>query len=306
MNSEGRWLRCRVWSWTSWQGLVVGLCMAIVGCGNGEGPAQAAAKMWAKARAFGTGVEPREPRAVMHSPSSGAARFVAFESTVSNVVPDDSYHVTDVFLFDRETKQTVRVSVSSSGAQANEGSFTPETTPDGRFVVFESLATKLVPGDTNHQRDVFAHDRKIGDTSRVFVNSAGGEANNFSQAPHVSEDGRFVVFESLASNLVPGDTNGVIDIFVRDRQTKQTARVSVASDGMQANNASVNPTLSADGRYVTFESFATNLSPDKGDGPKQTFVHDRETWQTARAPNESTKGTVAFSSTSARLPAERR
>ena len=105
-------------------------------------------------------------------------------------------------------------------------------------------------------------------------------------ATHLSGDGRYVVFESMASNLVSGDMNGVIDVFVHDRQTKRTTRVSIASSGAQANNTSVNPTLSTDGRYVTFESFATNLSPDKADGPKQTFVHDRQAGQARRASND--------------------
>jgi Tol biopolymer transport system component len=111
----------------------------------------------------------------------------------------------------------------------------------------------------------------------VSVDSSGNQANNFSQAPHLSVDGRYIVFESLASNLVPGDTNGVIDVFVHDRQTGRTSRVSVGNDGTQANNASVNPTISGDGRYVTFESFATNLLPVKQEQAKQVFVYDLKT-----------------------------
>jgi len=92
------------------------------------------------------------------------------------------------------------------------------------------------------------------------------------------------VFESLASNLVPGDTNGVIDVFVHDRQTGRTSRVSVGSDGTQADNASVNPTISADGRYVTFESFANNLLPVKPEQAKQVFVYDLKTGVLQRVP----------------------
>lgn len=268
------------------------MSLLLAGCGNGENQVQSVAKLLSNARAFGESAGQHEQQGKSIPTLDGDERYVAFESAESSVVEDDTNRVTDVFVYDRHTKQTTRVSVNSIGVQANGGSFAPEVTRAGRFVVFESLATNLVPDDTNKQRDVFVHDRQTGATTRVSVNSDGVQANNFSQSAHLSEDGRYVVFESLASNLVPGDTNNVIDVFVHDRQTKRTTRVSVASGGAQANNMSVNPFISADGRYVTFESFATNLLPDKADGPKQTFVHDRQTGQTIRVPSDGMKRPV--------------
>jgi Tol biopolymer transport system component len=270
------------------------MSLFLAGCGNnnGENPFQAVATLVPKTGALGKSTEARESQEKGFPRSDGDERYVAFDSAESSVLEDDTNRVTDVFVYDRQTKQTTRVSVNSTGAQANGGSFAPEVTHDGRFVAFESLATNLVPDDTNRQRDVFVHDWQTKQTTRVSMDSEGAQANNFSQAARLSQDGRYVVFESLASNLVPGDTNGVIDVFVHDRQTKRTTRVSVVSGGAQANNMSVNPSISADGRYVMFESFATNLLPDKADGPKQTFVHDRQTGQTIRVPSDGMKGPV--------------
>lgn len=257
--------------------LILGLVLAIGGCGNGSNSSQSGDTFLEKVRALVATEEPTETVNQARSTEIRRDRYVAFESADPTLVEGDTNRAPDVFLYDVETKRKARVSVSSRGEQASGGSFAPKATPDGRIIVFESIASNLVPDDTNRQRDIFVHDRQERTTSRVSVNSAGEQANNFSQSAHVSEDGRFIAFESLASNLVAGDTNGVIDIFVYDRQTKRMTRVSIASDGTPANNASVNPTISADGRYVTFDSFATNLTPDKTDGPKQTYVHDRHT-----------------------------
>ena len=231
-------------------------CLALAGCGNQDNPVQTVVAHPVGERALQAGTDGSRPIGQDEAPVAGRRRYVAFESRAANLTANDTNGVTDVFVYDSETKQTVRVSISSSEIQGNGGSFSPALTPDGRVVVFESLAANLAPEDTNRQRDIFVHDRKAGLTTRVSVDSRGNQANNFSQAPHLSADGRYIVFESLASNLVPGDTNGVIDVFVHDRQAGRTSRVSVGNDGTQANNASVNPTISADGRYVT-----SNRSP---------------------------------------------
>src|SRR5207253_1163244 len=116
--------------------------------------------------------------------------------------------------------------------------------------VFESDASNLVAGDTNAARDIFIRDTQTGSTTRLSVDSAGAQSNGASYWPSISVDGRYVAFESYASNLVAGDTNGAGDIFVRDRQTNTTERVSIATGGTEANGASLNPAISADGRYV--------------------------------------------------------
>ncbi len=222
---------------------------------------------------------------------SADGRYVAFESLASNLVSGDTNGVRDIFVHDRQTGQTARVSVAGNGTQANGNSFAPALSADGRYVAFESAASNLVSDDTSSREDVFVHDRQTGQTARVSVASDGTEANGRSARPTLSADGRYVAFHSVASNLVSGDTNDFIDVFVHDRQTGQTTRVSVASDGTQANGSSFVAVISADGRYVAFESEASNLI--SGDtGVRDIFVHDRQTGQTTRV-SVTSNGTQA-------------
>jgi Ca2+-binding RTX toxin-like protein len=143
--------------------------------------------------------------------------------------------------------------------------------------VFDSDATNLVPGDTNNSSDVFVRDLLTNTTTSVSVDSAGNQGNGYSFGGSISTDGRFVAFDSDATNLVPGDTNNGSDVFVRDRLTNTTTRVSVDSAGNEANNDSGTPSISADGRFVAFTSFATNLAPGDTKNQSQIFVRDRLT-----------------------------
>ncbi len=216
---------------------------------------------------------------------SADGRYVAFYSEASNLVAGDTNQAQDVFVRDRQSGQTLRVSVDSSGAQVNGSSFFPAISADGRFVAFTSYADSLVPGDTNMKADTFVHDMLTGETTRVSVDSNGAQADDesFTLPPAISGDGRYVAFSSVATNLVAGDTNGKSDIFVHDRRTGQTTRVSVSSAGAQANDASYFPALSADGRYVAFESAASNLVPGDTNARLDIFVHDLQTGATTRA-----------------------
>ena len=214
---------------------------------------------------------------------SADGRYVIFRSYATNLVPNDTNHQSDVFVHDRLTRETTRVSVASGGVQANNASDQPAVSADGRYVAFHSFATNLVPGDTNGNDDVFVHDRMTGETTRVSVASGGAQANAWSYGSAISADGRIVAFYSPASNLVAGDTNVTYDVFVHDRQTNETSRVSVASDGAQGNAYSLKPALSADGRYVAFYSFASNLVAGDTNNVLDVFVHDRVTGQTTRA-----------------------
>ena len=209
-------------------------------------------------------------------------RYVAFASDASNLVAGDTNNKRDIFVHDRLTGATTRVSVDSDGAQANNSSFEPGISADGRYVAFASDASNLVAGDTNNVRDVFVHDRVTGETTRVSVASDGMQANRASELAAISADGGYVAFHSDASNLVAGDTNNVRDVFVHDRVTGETTRVSVASDGTQANSSSILPQVSADGRYVTFTSFANNLVAGDSNRAWDVFVHDRVTGETTR------------------------
>jgi Tol biopolymer transport system component len=175
------------------------------------------------------------------------------------------------------------VSLGPGGVQANGESSRPALSADGRFVAFDSEADNLVSGDTNGTTDIFVRDRKTGTTTRVSLGPHGAQANGGSGDSSLSADGRYVAFDSGASNLVPGDTNEVHDVFVRDRKTGKTARVSVGPRGAQANNVSFDPSISADGRFVVFYSNASNLVPGDTNDTWDVFVHDRKTGRTTRA-----------------------
>jgi Tol biopolymer transport system component len=216
-------------------------------------------------------------------------RYVAFESAASNLVDGDSNNVFDIFVHDRQTRETTRVSVSSSGVQGNDFSYDPSISSDGRYVAFRSNADNLVDGDSNETWDIFMHDRQTGQTTRVSVSSTTLQANDKSYAPAVSSDGQLVAFSSDASNLVPGDSNGFADIFMHDCQLGQTTRISVSSTGNQGNGKSFSPSISSDGRYVAFESDAANLAADDSNDAYDVYVHDRQTGQTTRV-SVSSKG----------------
>ncbi len=190
-------------------------------------------------------------------------------------MPGDTNDSVDVFVRDRKLGTTRRVSVSSTGAQGNSGSFGPAISSAGRYVSFSSDASNLVPGDTNAAQDVFVRDRKLGTTRRVSVSSTGAQGNSVSFDPAISSAGRYVSFSSFASNLVPGDTNGTVDVFVRDRELGTTRRVSVSSTGAQGNRLSFDPAISSAGRYVAFSSAASNLVPGDTNGSFDVFVRIR-------------------------------
>lgn len=197
--------------------------------------------------------------------------------------------------------QTIRVNVATGGAQSDEGAETADgpgsVSDDGRFVVFASSASDLVPDDTNGAQcglpgsctDVFVHDRILRRTERVSVSSAEAEANGRSSiSGTISGDGRFVAFDSFASNLVPDDRNGEGDAFVRDRLLGTTERVSVTSDGSEGNGLSYRPVLSRDGRFVVFWSYADNLVANDTNDGLDVFVRDRATGTTERVSVSST------------------
>lgn len=287
---------------------------------------------------------------------------VAFAATAANLVAGDTNGVSDVFVRNRATGLTTRVSVSSDGTQGNApsaenfvgGNLTPEpaVSADGNVVVFHSAASNLVAGDTNGLVDVFAHDLTTGETTRVDVATGGGQTavNNpigfpgegASVEPAVSADGNTIVFRSTADNLVPADINRGEDIFAHDRTTGATTRVSpalsnagagffagsarspqISADGSTVvfssnldvvavalatgdlsrvstnsagtgggNGGSFFPAVSADGRYVSFISIATDLVTGDTNGNRDVFVRDRAIGTTTRV-NVSSTGTQA-------------
>jgi hypothetical protein len=214
---------------------------------------------------------------------SADGRYITFYGSATDLVAGDTNGIEDVFLYDRQTGTTTRVSVASNGAQANGGSYYPSISADGHYITFQSNATNLVANDTNGMNDIFVHDMLNGITTRVSVASTGTQANSLSSgAPKISADGRYVAFQSLASNLVAGDTNGRFDVFIRDLQSGNTILGSVSTNGVPGNSDSYAPSISADGRYIAFESSATNLIP-ADTAVFDIFVHDMQTGITVRA-----------------------
>jgi Tol biopolymer transport system component len=218
---------------------------------------------------------------------SADGRYVAFTSTATNLVPGDTNGRVDVFVRDRQASTTERVSVDSSGAQSNDNCFHPSVSADGRYVAFHSAATNLVVGDTNGTDDIFLRDRVSATTERVSVSSGGSQGNGPSYDASISGDGRCVAFYGTATNLVVGDTNRTYDVFVRDRQTGSTERVSVASGGGQASDVSASCAISADGRYVAFWSIAANLVVGDTNEVSDIFLHDRALVATGRQSVDS-------------------
>ncbi|MFK8848992.1 TolB family protein [Streptomyces sp. Ac-502] len=199
--------------------------------------------------------------------SSGSAisadgRYVAFASDASDLVPGDTNGQPDVFVKDLRAGAVQRVNMASDGTQADSWSSTPSISADGRYVAFASDAANLVPGDTNADTDIFVHDRRTGRTESVTLDGRPPQGKQGAQMPVISADGRYVAFASSREDLVPGDTNGVQDIFVRDRRAGTVTRVSVSvTGGEQAAGPSANPVISYDGRKVGFISKASNMPP---------------------------------------------
>jgi DNA-binding CsgD family transcriptional regulator/Tol biopolymer transport system component len=246
-------------------------------------------------------------------------RFVAFESKATNLVPGDTNGQQDIFLHDRREGTTVRVSVGAAGAEADGQSSMPAISGNGRFVAFVSSATNLTsngslsddeiiaaiapdrvaaldrlpaalrPAQTALLRsNIYVRDLEKGTTELVSIAMDGRAGNLPSGTPSISDDGRYVAFDSGATNLVPNDTNGNApglvsdlafaalapeDVFVRDRQSSKTTRVSVVTGGAQAEGSSAFANISGDGRFVAFVSDAGNLVPERT-GAKHLHLHD--------------------------------
>ena len=214
---------------------------------------------------------------------TGDGRFVAFESYSENL--GNGLPRYQIFVRDMQTAGMTLVSVASDGTPGDHDGLAPSLSSDGRFVAFESRSTSLVVGDTNgwnpcYGDDIFVHDLATEETTRVSVDSSGAQANCDSHLPSVSADGRYVAFSSLASNLVPDDTNGANDVFVHDRQTGETTRVSISPNGTQMNYGSNWPSISGDGRLVAVVSFSAGYS--------DIYVHDRITATTILASHAPT------------------
>ncbi|NDD65428.1 MAG: hypothetical protein EBZ36_15865 [Acidobacteria bacterium] len=178
-----------------------------------------------------------------------------------------------------------RISTDSLGQQSTGGdNYSGRFSPDGDFVILTSDATSLVPGDTNGQRDLFLKNLQTGEITRISTDASGQQAvGGLTLAPRLSEDGRYATFTSRATNLVPGDTNGYDDIFVKDLQTGAISRISTDASGAQSTGGdSYASFFSFDGRFVAFESDAANLVPGDTNGRFDAFVKDLSSGRTYR------------------------
>ena len=220
---------------------------------------------------------------------SADGRYVAIVSAAPDLVSGDTNEASDVFVHDRQTGETKRVSISGSGSEGNGASGYAAISADGRYVAFASSASNLVPGDTNATGDVFIRDLRTGRTTRSSLDSHRRQTNRGGDSwdPAISARGRYLAFTSNASNLVAHDTNNLADVFVRDLRTGRTTRVSLSSRGKQAGqdrsgNGSNAPSISANGRYIAFHSAASNLVRGDTNRAFDIFVRDTKTKQTRR------------------------
>ena len=213
---------------------------------------------------------------------SDDGRYLVFGSRAANLVSDDINNDADVFVRDRQTGAVTLVSRNSANEQGNAGSFGGAISADGRYVAFYSLATNLAASDTNGVRDVFVRDLIAGTTVRVSEGTGGVQGNGESRDPSISSDGRYVTFESTATNLTAGDANGRRDVFLHDRMSGITSLISVSSAGVQGNLDSRRPSISGDGSRIAWESSASTLVLGDSNSVSDVFVRDVGSVQTIR------------------------
>lgn len=221
---------------------------------------------------------------------SADARYVVFRGHASNLVPDDTNGCEDIFRCEVHSGRIELVSRTPTGRAANGPSRQSQVSGNGRLVVFQSYAGDLVPGDTNGESDIFVHDMLLGTTERVSVSSTGAQSDGGSRYPYISRDGERIVFESQATNLVPGDANAHKDVFLHERSTGRTRLVSAGFDGSGADDDVLCTSISPDGRWVGFSSAASNLVPRDRNGEMDAFLHDLESGTSVRVSTRSDGG----------------
>lgn len=218
---------------------------------------------------------------------SGDGRYVAYESTATNLVAGDTNGVRDVFVYDRTTSTTTLLSKSRGGTLANARSFNAIVSANGNAVAFYSDASNLVAGDTNVAGDVFVRDLAANTVDIVSVSTSGAQGNGISGADDIalSADGKLIAFDSSATNLVAGDTNARLDVFLRNLTVPNaptTTRISVSTAGVQGDGLSYLDTITPDGRYIVFDSSSTNFSTPDTNMSFDVFLHERATGTTTR------------------------
>ncbi|SUS05998.1 hypothetical protein DF3PB_230001 [uncultured Defluviicoccus sp.] len=215
---------------------------------------------------------------------SADGRYVAFRSEASNLVADDTNGRYDAFVKDMQTGAIVRASTNAAGVEGSghAGTEQQSMSADGRYVVFVSYDTNLIANDNNSVRDVYRKDLLTGEIVRVSEGTGGVQGNGDSQAVSISADGRYVSFLSFSNNFAAGDTNNALDVFRKDLVTGELVRVSQSAAGVGGNGESENSSISADGRYITFTSAASNLVAGDNNNTWDTFRVDMITGEIVR------------------------
>ncbi len=213
---------------------------------------------------------------------SDDGRMIAFESAATNFESPDTNGVIDVFVHDRDTGRTFRVSETGNGLQGDNTSHSPAMSGDGTRVAFISRASNFVVGDGRNREDIFVRNLATGAMRCATIDIYGSVANSSAAGPQLSRDGNLVLFSSSSPELVVGDTNWCSDIFLRDVERGVTTRLSVSSTGAQGSSASLAPSMSSDGRYISFTSASNNLVPGDLNSVDDVFRHDILTGLTIR------------------------
>jgi len=230
---------------------------------------------------------------------SGDGRLAVFQSVSSDLVFADTNSLSDIFVHDLLTGATTRANMSVIGGppiQANGSSQDPAISSDGLYVAYRSSANNLVPGDTNGASDIFRTRLSDLSTMRASSSTGGTQANSSCGQPCLSADGNRVAFESFADNIVAGDTNGQIDIFLHDFTAQTTERVSLTWDGQQASGYAQGPAISANGMRVAFTGNSIELIPS-GSGIQSVYVRDLGAATTERWGEDSAGG-IGFAGSS--------
>jgi len=205
---------------------------------------------------------------------SSDGNLVAFTSNATNLVSGDTNGVSDVFVRNISAGTTTRISVDSSSVQADKASYQPKISSNGSYVAFTSDATNLISSDTNGCSDIFLRNLSAGTTQLVSASSSGTLGNRSSFFADISQTGQYIVFQSRANNLIGSDTNGFIDIFMKNMSTGAVTLVSQTSSGAQVKYDSVVSSVSLDGRFVVFESKSPDFVNWDSNAASDVFIRD--------------------------------
>lgn len=211
----------------------------------------------------------------MYPAISADGQYITYQSRADNLAGSGNGYYFDIFLYDRTTGQTSLVSQNAAGVIGNHESQRPAISSDGRYIAYESWADNLVPNDNNGVSDIFVYDRLSETVERVSLHTNGSETNGVSGSPDISMNGRYVTFASLANNLATSDFNETYDVFVHDRDTDETALVSFNERREAANGSSMGANMAGGGRFIVFDSLATDLVGGDTNGRTDVFLYDK-------------------------------